>query len=182
MVGEHIRALKGGRWIHAIDCGDETVLHLVEDVAPPRVRRAYRPEFVAGAACVEHVTHRERTFAPKEVVRRAYSRATDPALATMFRDSEAFAEWCTSGRLPGPRNVALGVPGVSGAEARPAPRHAAPRKASTPRKPASPRKASALKAKRGAKKVARPALRRPSRAAKTAKRAARPAKRKGARR
>ena len=49
MVGEHIRALKGGRWIHAIDCGDETVLHLVEEAAPPCVRRAYRPEFVAGA-------------------------------------------------------------------------------------------------------------------------------------
>ena len=36
MVGEHIRALKDGRWVHAIDCGDETVLHLVEEATPPR--------------------------------------------------------------------------------------------------------------------------------------------------
>jgi hypothetical protein len=86
LIGEHIRALKGGTWIHAIDCGDETVLHLVEEPAPPRVRRAYRPEFLAGAAEVEAVTHRERTFAPAEVVRRAYSRASDPALAAMFGD------------------------------------------------------------------------------------------------
>jgi hypothetical protein len=110
MVGEHIRALKGGRWVHAIDCGDETVLHLIEDAAPRRVRRAYRPEFVAGAESVESVTHRERTFPPKEVVRRAYSRASDPTLAAMFGDSEAFAEWCKTGRLSGPRNVAVAPP------------------------------------------------------------------------
>jgi hypothetical protein len=109
MIGQHIRALKGGRWIHAIDCGDETVLHLAEDTAPRRVRRAYRPEFVAGAESIESVTHRERTFPPGEVVRRAYSRAADPTLATMFRDSEAFAEWCTTGWLGGPRNVAVGL-------------------------------------------------------------------------
>jgi hypothetical protein len=113
MVGEHIRALKGGRWVHAIDCGDETVLHLVEDTAPRRVRRAYRPEFVAGAESVESVTHRERTFPPKEVVRRAYSRASDPTLAAMFGDSEAFAEWCTTGRLAGPRNVAVALPALA---------------------------------------------------------------------
>ncbi len=33
MTGQHIRALKSGRWVHAIDCGDETVLLLAEDVA-----------------------------------------------------------------------------------------------------------------------------------------------------
>jgi hypothetical protein len=110
MIGEHIRALKDGRWVHAIDCGDETVLHLAEDAAPRRVRRAYRPEFVAGAQSVESVTHRERTFPPVEVVRRAYSRAADPTLAVMFGDSQAFAEWCTTGRMPGPRNVAVELP------------------------------------------------------------------------
>ena len=31
MVGEHIRILKEGRWIHAVDCGDETVLLLAEE-------------------------------------------------------------------------------------------------------------------------------------------------------
>jgi hypothetical protein len=147
MVGEHIRALKGGRWIHAIDCGDETVLHLVEDAAPPRVRRAYRPEFVAGAESVEHVTHRERTFAPKEVVRRAYSRATDPALAAMFGDSQAFAEWCITGRVVATRNVAVAVPGI--APAPPAARNGA-RKTPPVRAP-SPKRSEAAEAKPAAK-------------------------------
>lgn len=120
MVGQHIRILKGGRWVHAVDCGDETVLHLVVEAPPPRVRRAYRPEFVAGAEAVEVVTHRERTFPAKEIVRRAYSRASDPALAAMFHDSESFVEWCTTGRLTAPRNYALEVPGITPAPARPA--------------------------------------------------------------
>ncbi len=114
MIGDHIRTLKAGRWTHAIDCGDETVIVLGDDAAPsPRVRRSYRPEFVAGADTVEIVLHRERTFPAEEVVARAYSRVSDLALAAMFRDSEAFAEWCVTGRLPaGPRNVAISVPGL----------------------------------------------------------------------
>jgi hypothetical protein len=186
MMGEHIRALKGGQWLHAIDCGDETVLHLAEDAAPRRVRRAYRPEFVAGAQSVEIVTHRERTFPPKEVVRRAYSRAADPALAAMFPDSEAFAGWCTTGRLTAPRNV-VGVPGVQGREAAGAPRPGAPRRerAVSRTKPAGrPAKraksgAPARKPKRAAKKVVRAAKRSAPRS-RTAK-PVRPAKRKGRR-
>lgn len=167
MVGEHIRALKGGRWIHAIDCGDETVLHLAEDQTPRRVRRAYRPEFVSGAETVERVTHRERTFPPKEVVRRAYSRAADATLAAMFRDSEAFAAWCTTGRPSGPRNVANGVPAAAQARA------TAPK-----RKPAKPpkRKRAAAKSKRSAKGRARPRRRAAART-KVARRAAKPARR-----
>jgi hypothetical protein len=144
MVGEHIRTLKGGRWVHAIDCGDETVLHLAEDAAPRRVRRAYRPEFVAGAEAVESVTHRERTFPPAEVVRRAYSRAADPTLAVMFRDSQAFAEWCTTGRLPGPANVAVEVPAPPAAAA-PASSNGGIR-AGAQRKPAIAKASRAVKA------------------------------------
>lgn len=108
MVGEHIRTLREGRWNHAIDCGDETVIHLAQGDGAPRLCRRYRPEFVAGAEAVETVTHRERTFPPGEVVARAYSRFADPSLAAMFRDSEAFAAWCETGRLPpGPPNVAV---------------------------------------------------------------------------
>ena len=168
MVGEHIRALKGGRWIHAIDCGDETVLHLAEDQTPRRVRRAYRPEFVSGAETVELVTHRERTFPPKEVVRRAYSRAADATLATTFRDSEAFAAWCKTGRSSGPRNVAIGVPVPAAAQAR----ATAPK-----RKPAKrpKRKPAAAKSKRSAKGRARP--RRTAARVKVARRAAKPARR-----
>ncbi len=191
MVGEHIRALKGGRWIHAIDCGDETVLHLAEDQSPRRVRRAYRPDFVSGADTVELVKHRERTFSPKEVVRRAYSRAADSTLAAMFRDSEAFAEWCTIGRLQGPRNVAMiGLPAAEPEPraSRPSPRatprrekrSAARRKVRRPAK-AAKRTPAASKAKGKAEGGAR-AARRTAPRAKTARRAAKPVKRKGGRR
>jgi hypothetical protein len=171
MVGQHIRALKGGRWIHAIDCGDETVLHLADEAAPQRVRRAYRPEFLAGSAAVEVITHRERTFPAKEIVQRAYSRASDPALAAMFRDSEAFAEWCSTGRLPGARNVAVEVPGLVPA--------AEPAKA---RAPAAPRKASARKASAPRRKKAPARRAAPARKAKaTLKRASKGAKARGGR-
>jgi len=102
MIGDHIRALVASRWLHAIDCGDETVLHLVADPAAGgrvQVRRSFRPELLAGAECVERVTHRERVFTPAEVVARAFSRASDPALAAMFRGPADFAVWCKTGRL-----------------------------------------------------------------------------------
>jgi hypothetical protein len=152
MVGQHIRILKGGRWVHAVDCGDETVLHLVEEAPPPRVRRAYRPEFVAGAQAVEVVTHRERTFPAKEIVKRAYSRASDPALAAMFQDSESFVEWCTTGRLTAARNTALEVPGVAPA---PAPARPAPGPNGKPSGAAKPpAKKAAAKVKAAARKPA----------------------------
>jgi hypothetical protein len=34
MLGDHIRALKDGRWLHGIDLGDQRVLYLAE--APGR--------------------------------------------------------------------------------------------------------------------------------------------------
>jgi hypothetical protein len=155
MVGEHIRALRGGRWVHAIDCGDETVLHLAEDAAPRRVRRAYRPEFVAGAQSVELVTHRERTFPAEEVVRRAYSRAADPTLATMFGDSQAFAEWCTTGRISGPANLAVAVPAASGPAATPSPRQTGKGEGATSRARRPKRKPAAAKASAARPKAAR---------------------------
>lgn len=157
MVGEHIRILKDGRWVHAIDCGDQTVLHLSEETPPARVRRAYRPEFVAGASAVEVITHRERTFPAKDIVKRAYSRASDPALASMFRDSEAFVEWCTTGRLAAPHNVALEAPGAA------APAAAAPARAP---KPAAKAKAAPVRA---AKPKPRPAPGAKGKKARTAK-------------
>lgn len=203
MVGQHIRILRSGRWVHAVDCGDETVLHLAEEAPPARVRRAYRPEFVAGADAVEVVTHRERTFPAKEIVRRAYSRASDPALATMFPDSEAFVEWCTTGRLSSARNVALDVPGLTSPASAPAPAPAAapetapgagkakPARASRPsaRRPGAGKKAAARKAAPRAKaKAAAPrkakakATRAPRSRGKAKASAARPARKPAARR
>jgi hypothetical protein len=180
MIGDHIRTLKAGRWTHAIDCGDETVIVLAGDAAEaPRVRRSYRPDFVAGADTVEVVRHRERTFPAEEVVARAYSRISDPALASTFRDSEAFAEWCTTGRLTtAPQNVAVSAPGVSPAAVPPSP--PATRSARPPAaKPKPARKAArarpATKAKpRGARKTAQA---RPARKATKAKPARKVAKR-----
>ncbi len=151
MVGEHIRVRKGGRWHHAIDCGDETVLHLADDPGegPVRVRRSYRPEFVLGAESVEVVTHRERTFPPNEVIARAYSRIADPVLASMFRDSEAFAKWCSTGRMPT-------APETPAAPAKAAPRgEPAPRGKPAPR--AKPRAAARAKPSGKARPAKKPA-------------------------
>jgi hypothetical protein len=171
MVGEHIRALRRGRWMHAIDCGDETVIHLADDGSPSVVRRSYRPEFVSGAEMVEVVRHRERTFPADEVVARAYSRIADPALAAMFGDSESFAEWCATGRLAaatGP--TAAGVAAAARAPAQPArkatkrPRAAAGRKAKRPASKTSARAAAPGGAQKKAAAVGRSASRaRPAR-------------------
>lgn len=181
MVGEHIRARKGGRWNHAIDCGDETVIHLDGDAGRARVRRSYRPEFISGAEVVEVVTHRERTFPASEVVARAYSRLADPALAAMFRDSEAFAEWCATGRLAaGPANVVVPPPepSVCAPAARvepPGPEAAKPRTRRVPPRRAGKPAARASKARGAAKKraAAKPGARKSRRAGKAAKRGAR---------
>jgi hypothetical protein len=187
MIGDHIRTLKAGHWTHAIDCGDETVIVLAEAAEPPRVRRSYRPDFVAGADTVEVVRHRERTFPADEVVARAYSRISDPALASMFRDSEAFAEWCTTGRLPtAPQNVALSAPGVARALAPRSPpaTRSAPAPAEATRKPAArarpaPKAARAKPARKAAKaKPARKAAKaKPARKAAKARPARKAAKR-----
>jgi hypothetical protein len=127
MIGKHIRALRGGRWSHAIDCGDETVIQLEEDGGAARVRRSYRPEFVSGAESVEAVPHREATFPPEEVVARAYSLMGDPAAAAKFRDAASFAEWCATGRLGDAASATTGTARTRKAR-RTARRKAAPRR------------------------------------------------------
>jgi hypothetical protein len=133
MLGEHIRALKGGRWNHAIDCGDETVIHLADEGARRAVRRSYRPEFIAAAETVEVVTHRQRTFPADEVVARAYSRIADPALAAMFTDSESFAYWCTTGRPSGPGEEPARIAASPPLAEAPSPRRSPARAARNPR-------------------------------------------------
>jgi hypothetical protein len=151
MLGDHIRALKDGHWLHGIDLGDQRVLYLAEapGLAPgDRLRRVYRPEFTAGARKVELVVHREPAYPAKAVVARAWSRFMDPSVVSMFRDSEAFAAWCKIGRLPktAPTAPAPLTPmaAKAAAIARPAPKKAAvtkiapkgARKAGPARKPA----------------------------------------------
>lgn len=184
MVGEHIRVKRAGRWQHAIDCGDETVLHLADEPgeAPVRVRRSYRPEFVSGAELVEVVTHRERTFPPSEVVARAFSRIADPVLASMFRDSEAFADWCATGRISS-------ASGASPAEA-PAPSSARPAEGGGKRavvkapakkrasRGAAPRARRARKSASGATRGSKRGRNAKGKGAKTGKKAARAASRK----
>ena len=137
MIGKHIRALRGGRWSHAIDCGDETVILLDEEGGPALIRRSYRPEFVSGARSVEVVPHREATLPPEEVVARAYSLMGDPEAAAKFRDSASFAEWCATGRLgdaasAGPTGAARTRTRTRTAPAKKTRRKGAPRKTARP--------------------------------------------------
>ncbi len=152
MLGDHIRALKDGRWLHGIDLGDQRVLYLAEapGLAPgDRLRRVYRPEFTAGASKVELVVHREPAYPAKAVVARAWSRFMDPSVVSMFRDSEAFAAWCKIGRLPESTPAALPPRPPEPARAAPAPaKQAAPArkaKAAVPAKKAAPKKKAAAK-------------------------------------
>jgi hypothetical protein len=203
MLGDHIRALKNGRWTHAIDLGDQRVLFLIDRPnLPPadRLRRVYRPDFTAGASRVELVVHRERTYPAKAVVARAWSRFMDPSVVAMFADSEQFAAWCKIGRLPEVATVEQTMPsGKATRAAAPAkapakaPANApvkaqakapaaaaakapakAPAKAAAPKRP---KKAAPAPVKVATKKVnARPAPKAKAAAKKSARPAPRPAK------
>ncbi|HTN52815.1 MAG TPA: hypothetical protein VML50_10470 [Anaeromyxobacter sp.] len=176
MVGDHIRARKGGRWQHGIDCGDQTVIHLVTDAGVPgsRFRRSFRPEFLAGSEAVEVVTHRERVYPPRQVVARAFSRNRDSALSAMFRDSEQFALWCKIGQVF--QAPAAAEPGAPAAKARPAGAGGVGRKAARP----AARKAAPMKAARKAARP-KPARRAPRKAAKAKPARGRTAKKPAAR-
>lgn len=205
MLGDHIRALKNGRWLHGIDLGDQRILYLAEEpglVPADRLRRVYRPEFTAHATRVEVVVHREPSYQAKAVVARAWSRFMDPSVLGMFRDSEQFATWCKVGRVPevteatGPvapaparASAPTGAP-VGSAAPQAAPRASPPAakkalaaKAAAKAKPATKAKAQAKPApKKAAPKARKPAARQAApkpKAGKAAPRkAARPAPRK----
>jgi len=202
MLGDHIRALKGGKWIHGIDLGDQRMLHLVEDpgLAPgDRLRRVYKPEFTAGSSRVELVVHRERTYPARAVVARAWSRFMDPSVVAMFRDSESFAAWCKIGRVPGaapvngaaaarskaaaPKKAARAAPAAAPAKAKAAPKKAvkAPAKKAAAKAKAAPKKAAKAPAKRKAAAKARPARKAARSPAKKSAAPAKPAKKKGRR-
>ena len=162
MLGDHIRALKDGRWLHGIDLGDQRVLFLDErpGLAPgDRLRRVYRPEFTAGARKVELVVHREPSYPAKSVVARAWSRFMDPSVVAMFKDSEAFAAWCKIGRLP--EATAAAPPPATPMAARAA--AAAAKRAPKASRPARASEAPATK--RAAKKPVKAARRAPARKA-----------------
>jgi hypothetical protein len=188
MLGDHIRALKDGRWLHGIDLGDQRVLFLAEQpgLAPgDRLRRVYRPEFTAGAARVELVVHRERTYPAKAVVARAWSRFMDPSVVAMFGDSEQFAAWCKIGRAPEPGPPAPPAAAPAKAKARAKAKASAKAKAPAKKAAARPKAGAARKpgrkpARKATRQAApRKAARRPAK--KTARAAARtrPASRKG---
>ena len=150
-AGDHIRILAPGAAVHAIDVGDRTVIHFE---AGAGVRRSMLAD-LAGDARVEVVTHAVRTYPPKQVVARAFSRFAESAYAAMFAGSEAFAVWCKIGQLPpAPVTSAPAGPPPSGEGA------------STPRpraKPAARRPDE--RSSRPASKSARPSARTPGPAA-----------------
>jgi hypothetical protein len=119
IIGDHIRVLKGGRWLHGIDCGDRTVIYFSAgaDNGEPGVQRARLSEFASGAGQVQIVNHAERVFPPRMVVARAFSRLRESAFSQMFFDSEQFAAWCKSGRLGFPLELSTVVGSTAKARA-----------------------------------------------------------------
>ncbi len=191
MLGDHIRALKNGRWLHGIDLGDQRILYLAEEpglVPADRLRRVYRPEFTAHATRVEVVVHREPSYQAKAVVARAWSRFMDPSVLGMFRDSEQFATWCKVGRVPdvtepsgpvAPAPARASAP--TGAPVGSAAPQAAPRAAPQPvKKAAAPKKVPAAKAAAKAKPAAQVKARAKPAPKKAAPKARKPATRKAA--
>ncbi len=157
-VGDHVRVLREGRWDHAIDCGDHTVIHFVAG-ASPAVRHTALADFARIGERVEVVPHPERVYPAREVVARAYSRLGDASFGHMFASAEQFAVWCKSGLLP-PVPAAAPGPAASAATGSRAPARSGPRKKTrgarrAARKPASrpssrPRARKARKTARGA--------------------------------
>ena len=158
MLGDHIRALKGGHWLHGIDLGDQRILFLDESPGLPpadRLRRVYRPEFTAGTSRVETVVHREPAYPAKSVVDRAWSRFMDPTALAALVTSQQFAEWCKVGRTPAaPVGApAAAAPGLAVAPAAPAVKAAPPPPAAAA-KPKATAKAPAVNLKPAAKPTA----------------------------
>ncbi len=156
-AGDHVRVLREGRWDHAIDCGDRTVIHFVGGPGAA-IRHSPLADFARIGERVEVVPHLERVHPPREVVARAYSRMGDPAFAHMFGGAEQFAVWCKSGLLPPP----------SGAAPWPLPAEAAPARVRAPaarrKKARSERRAAGAKASPGggkARRTSRPARKAP---------------------
>lgn len=175
--GDHVRALKGGVWDHAIDVGDRTVVRFARGMG---IQRCAYADFVDGAERVEVVVHRERVFRPPLVVARAFSRFAESAFNSMFATPEQFALWCKMGRIPAaeeaapparPARVAAAARGRAPARAPAARRARAKGKAAARKKGPARRKAPARKARKAAprkkpaprrarKAPARPAARR----------------------
>jgi hypothetical protein len=160
-AGDHLRVLKDGVWDHAIDVGDRTVIRWVPRLG---VLRSGQGEFVSGAERGEVVVHRERTFKPREVVARAFSRFAESAYAAMFASAEQFAIWCKNGQLPAvaaapaaPRKAAARKAGPARAPAKaaaPTPKKVAPKPAPKAKAPARKAAAKAAPKKVAAKKAA----------------------------
>jgi len=159
-LGEHLRIQVGGRYDHAVDCGDHTVLHLAmaTDSGRPGVKRSLLLDFTRGAERVEVLRHRERTYPAKVVVSRAFSKLGDSAAWAMFPSPVHFVTWCLTGQaptaegaFPRPAFPAEGVPAEP-----PRPTRAAP---STRQAPAKARKATRAAAKPAARAAAKKAPR-----------------------
>jgi hypothetical protein len=110
-LGDHIRVTVGGRTDHAIDCGDNTVIHLAPAVGERfEVRRSLLNQFALGAERVEVVPYGARGFPPAMVVGRAFSRLGATATGPMFASPEHFAVWCVNGLVPAAPHASAPAP------------------------------------------------------------------------
>ena len=178
-LGEHLRILIGGRFDHAVDCGDRTVLHLAfaEERGHPAVKRSLLRDFTGGAERVEVVRHGTRTYAPKMVVSRAFSKLGDSTAWAMFPTAEHFVSWCLTGQAP----VLPSEPGVPFTEGAPAPEVTALAKVPAALPPAKAAPRPARKKARPAKVAAKAKAARPAKRAKPAPKAKKPARKAPAR-
>jgi Lecithin retinol acyltransferase len=167
-AGDHICITTGGVAEHAIDVGDRTVIHFVQGEGLKRSRLA---ELAPDGARVEVVVHRHRVYVPKQVVARAFSRFSDSAYSAMFRDSEEFASWYKTGKMPAHPLAAAREPSADRVEVAAKPSRAGRARPST----ASARRAAAARKPKTAKKAGKGAPAARAKAARTARSA--PAKR-----
>jgi hypothetical protein len=148
-LGDHIRTFANGRFDHAIDCGDLTVIHLFplpDEAGRAEVRRSRLSDFTTGAERVEVVGYPARGYPPRMVVARAFSRLGASAAEAMFPSPEHFATWCVNGQVPAHPSGPV-APALS-----PDPRPARPTRGAPPRKPSKKR---AARRKAGPRRPAR---------------------------
>ncbi len=100
-LGTHLYSPRTGYFHHGICVGSNTVIGRAgdhrKDMASARIRAVSLEEFADGHA-IGIVRYAEPTFAPEEIVRRAWSKLHDPGYDLLRKNCEHFARWCTVGR------------------------------------------------------------------------------------
>ena len=99
--GDHIYVSRGfgpARYtLHAIAISPYQAIHFDGDPARASVRYVWLADFARGRT-VKVREHRDRKYAPDEVVRRAQSQLGKADYQLLGRNCEHFAAWCVTGQ------------------------------------------------------------------------------------